>query len=89
MVEINGTIKDTEGNIIEEDIPICIEIEVNPKDGRKTWYGSFETSKTLILSPRTQKCTIELEDGRSGEIYITNQSPPSTETEFRSSGALE
>jgi hypothetical protein len=76
MIKINGKIKDIEGNIIEDDIQICIE-EVN---------RSFKTSKNLIMSQENFR--IELEDGRSGEIIITKQSPPSTETEFRGTGAL-
>lgn len=84
MVEIKGKIKDIEGNIIEDDIPICIEV-VNRRNIKK-WYGSFKTSKNLIMSQ--EKFRIELEDGRSGEIIITKQSPPSTETEFMGTGAL-
>ncbi len=88
MIKINGTIKDIEGNIIENDIPICIEVK-NSKNGKKHWYGSFKTSKTLMLSKSTEKCRIELEDGRSGDIIITHQFVPQTETEFIGTGALE
>jgi hypothetical protein len=60
-----------------------------PKNGRQNWYGSFKTSQSLKLSLLRQKCTIELEDGRSGEIFITHQSLPSTDAEFMVNGALE
>ena len=89
MKEINGKIKDMEGNIIEDDIPIWIEIEKNQKTGRKRWYGLFNSKKIFHGQYGTQALKIELEDGRCGQIYIHRERLPSMEKEFTGNGALE
>jgi hypothetical protein len=46
MIEINGKIKDIEGNIIEDDIPICIEEVVPFNRDRVYGYWSFSNPTT-------------------------------------------
>lgn len=67
------------GTVVAEDVDILL-IHIPPSPGvLGEWYGTHDAAGLFNLD----KCILEIEDGRQGEIIITSNN------EFRGSGPLK
>ena len=76
MPQSYGKIKKGDSTIIE-NISIWIDFKVDPRSKLSEWHGSFKLPVEKNIVPGGPYRLI-LEDGRSGNIIITNLRPNSS-----------
>jgi len=76
MPQSYGKIKEGDSTIIE-NIPIWIDFKTDPISKLSEWYGSFTLPIEKNIEPGGPYQLI-LDDGRSGNIIITNARPNSS-----------
>lgn len=90
MLQIYGKIKKGDSTIIE-NIPIWFEFKKDPWSGLTEWHGLFKLPNKRNISPGGPYRLI-LEDGRSGDILLTNieiSSSGKFDVKFQGSGLLK
>jgi len=90
MLQIYGKIKKGDSTIIE-NIPIWFEFKKDSRSGLKEWYGLFKLPNKRNISQGGPYRLI-LEDGRSGDILLTNieiSSSGKFDVKFQGSGLLK
>lgn len=90
MPQSYGKIKEGDSTIIE-NIPILFEFKKNPRSGLTEWHGSFKLPIEKNIRPGGPYRLI-LDDGRSGDIIITNIERSSSGkhvVNFKGSGLLK
>ena len=77
MPQSYGKIKEGDSTIIE-NIPIWIHSKINSRSKLSEWHGSFTLliKKNILLVGNPYR--LILDDGRSGNIIITNLRPNSS-----------
>ena len=88
MRQYSATLKS--GNkTIRENFSVWIDEFVESESGLREWYGSFELPIKNIIEP-DGPYSLELDDGRSGDILISNVQITSkgSRIDFRGTGAL-
>jgi hypothetical protein len=71
MSQSYGMIKKGDLTIVE-NIPIWIDIKIDPRSKLSEWHGSFTLLIKTNISPEGNPYRLILDDGRSGDIFITN-----------------
>jgi len=71
MPQSYGKIKKGDSTIIE-NIPIWIDFKIDPRSKLSEWHGSFTLPIKKNISPAGSPYRLILDDGRSGDIIITN-----------------
>lgn len=66
-----GKIKKGDSTIVE-NIPIWIDFKTDPRSKLPEWHGSFTLPIKKNISPADNPYRLILDDGRSGDIIITN-----------------
>ncbi len=90
MPQSYGKIKKGDSTIIE-NIPIWIDFKVDPRSKLSEWHGSFKLPIEKNIRPGGPYRLI-LDDGRSGDIIITNIERSSSGkhvVNFKGSGLLK
>jgi len=90
MPQSYGKIKKGDSTIIE-NIPIWIDFKVYPRSKLSEWHGSFKLPIEKNIRPGGPYRLI-LDDGRSGDIIITNIERSSSGkhvVNFKGSGLLK
>jgi hypothetical protein len=84
-----GTIKDGD-KILIENVAIWYDVTIDPRSGLKGWYGSFTSQTEKYVEPGRPYRLI-LDDGRSGDILISNVEIRGSDctVRFRGSGTLK
>ncbi len=71
MPQSYGKIKKGVSTIIE-NIPISIDFKIGPRSKLSEWHGSFTLLIKKNISPAGNPYRLILNDGRTGDIIITN-----------------
>jgi len=71
MPQSYGKIKKGVSTIIE-NIPILIDFKIDPRSKLSEWHGSFTLLIKKNISPAGNPYRLILNDGRTGDIIITN-----------------
>jgi hypothetical protein len=71
MPQSYGKIKKGDSTIIE-NIPIWIDFKIDPRSKLSKWHGSLTLLNEKNISPADNPYRLILDDGRSGDIIITN-----------------
>jgi hypothetical protein len=89
MIHFSATLKSGD-EIIRENVGVRINEIVESRSGLKHWYGSFELSIEEFFE-LGGIYRLELEDGRAGDILISNVQITSqgNRTDFQGTGPLE
>ena len=91
MPTLPGKIIDQQGQVVAE-MDVWVEVVQERLGGLESWRGACELPDDHRVTIKEAKYRLELSDGRSGDIIVTNLNMPgsaSANLRFQGTGPLE